>query len=258
MMNIPAVSEENNEVLPHEETMTLIQMAQKGDLQAQEKLVSHNLGLIRSVIKRFSNRGYDREDLFQLGSIGLIKAIRKFDISFNVRFSTYAVPMIIGEIKRFLRDDGIIKVSRSLKQTASRVKVTKEKLFKEFGREPTLHEIAKVLEITKEEIVMALDSNMYPEYLYEVIHQDDGSPIHLIDKISETDSLDDSEVIDKIMLKEVIGRLEPRERQIIILRYFKDKTQTEIAKVLGISQVQVSRIEKKVLQTMKDMMSKAY
>ncbi len=256
-MNFSAFSGEQAEILGHEETIKLISEAQKGSQEAQEILVGNNLGLVMSVVRRFSNRGYDRDDLFQLGCIGLIKAIQKFDFSFGVRFSTYAVPMIIGEIKRFLRDDGIIKVSRSLKQTAVRIKATKEKLQKKHGREPTLQQIADELDITKEEIVMALDSSTYPEYLYDVIYHDDGSPIHLIDKISETDSLEDSDMIDRIMLQDAIAKLEPRERQIIFLRYFKDQTQTEIAEVLGISQVQVSRIEKRVLQNMKDLMKRA-
>lgn len=256
-MNFSAFSGEQSEILEHEKTIELILEAQKGSQKAQEILVNNNLGLVRSVVRRFLNRGYDRDDLFQLGCIGLIKAIQKFDFSFGVRFSTYAVPMIIGEIKRFLRDDGIIKVSRSLKQTVIRVKMAKERLQKEYGGEPTLQQIADDLGITKEEIVMALDSNVYPEYLYDVIYHDDGSPIHLIDKISETDSLEDNDVVDRIMLQEAIAKLEPRERQIIFLRYFKDQTQTEIAKILGISQVQVSRIEKRVLQNMKDLMKRA-
>ncbi len=256
-MNNAAFLGEQVEILGHDETMELILKAQAGDGRAQELLVSHNLGLVRSVIKRFVNRGYEKEDLFQLGCIGLIKAIKKFDASYEVRFSTYAVPMIIGEIKRFLRDDGIIKVSRSLKQTASKIKISKERLTRELGREVTLQEIADDLNIGKEEIVMALDSSIHPEYLYDVIHHDDGSPIHLLDKIGETSNLEDSELVDRIVLKEVISQLEPRERQIIVLRYFKDKTQTEIADVLGISQVQVSRIEKKVLKYMKDIMKQA-
>ncbi|MDR5660056.1 RNA polymerase sporulation sigma factor SigF [Serpentinicella sp. ANB-PHB4] len=255
-MNIPALSGEHKEILEHKETMELILKAQDGDSRAQEILVNNNLGLVRSIINRFSNRGYEKEDLFQLGCIGLIKAIKKFDISFDVRFSTYAVPMIIGEIKRFLRDDGIIKVSRSLKQTANKVKLSKDKLFQELGREPTLNEIAEDLELTKEEIVMALESNTQPEYLYEVIHHDDGSPIHLIDKVSESKSDENTELVDKIVLQDVLSRLDQRERQIIVMRYFKDKTQTEIANVLGISQVQVSRIEKKVLKVMKELMKK--
>ncbi len=256
-MNITGLSGDQIDILAHEETMELINRAQQGDVRAQETLVSHNLGLVRSVIKRFNNRGYEKEDLFQLGCIGLIKAINKFDTSFDVRFSTYAVPMILGEIKRFLRDDGIIKVSRSLKQTASKIKYSQERLTRQLGREATLQEIAEDLNISKEEIVMALDSSCHPEYLHDVIHHDDGAPIHLMDKISESDNLEDNEVIDRILLKDVIAKLEPRERQIIILRYFKDKTQTEIAEVLGISQVQVSRIEKKILKSMKDLMKMA-
>ncbi len=255
-MNMTALSDETNEILTHEETIVLIKRAHSGDKYAQDILVSHNLGLVRSVLKRFANRGYERDDLYQLGCIGLVKAIEKFDLSYDVRFSTYAVPMIIGEIKRFLRDDGMIKVSRSLKQTAGKVKSVKETLFKQLGREPTLQEVSEELNISKEEIVMALDSNIHPDYLYDVIHQDDGSPVHLIDKISETNVEDDSEVIDRLALQEVLSKLKPRERQIIVLRYFKDKTQTEIAEVLGISQVQVSRIEKKVLQQMKDLLGK--
>lgn len=256
-MTMTALSEESNEILSHEETIELIKRAQSGDKTAQGILVSHNLGLVRSVLKRFANRGYEREDLFQLGCIGLVKAIEKFDLSYDVRFSTYAVPMIIGEIKRFLRDDGMIKVSRSLKQTAGKIKNAKEILFQRFGREPTLQELEDETEIPKEEIVMALDSNLQPDYLYDVIHHDDGSPVHLIDKISEINVEDDSVVIDRLALREVLSKLKPRERQIIILRYFKDKTQTEIAEVIGISQVQVSRIEKKVLQQLKDLLIKA-
>ncbi|AOT68666.1 RNA polymerase sporulation sigma factor SigF [Geosporobacter ferrireducens] len=255
-MNMTALSDETNEILTHEETIALIKRVQGGDKYAQDILVSHNLGLVRSVLKRFANRGYERDDLYQLGCIGLVKAIEKFDLSYDVRFSTYAVPMIIGEIKRFLRDDGMIKVSRSLKQTAGKVKSVKETLFKQLGREPTLQEVSEELNISKEEIVMALDSNVHPDYLYDVIHQDDGSPVHLIDKISESNVEDDSEVIDRLALREVLSKLKPRERQIIVLRYFKDKTQTEIAEILGISQVQVSRIEKKVLQQMKDLLAK--
>lgn len=239
-----------------ERTIELIEKAQKGDKEAQATLVDENLGLVKSLVSRFDNRGYERDDIFQLGSIGLIKAIHKFDSSYGVRFSTYAVPMIIGEIKRFLRDDGIIKVSRNLKQTATKVKYTKESLLKRFGREPTINEIADELNIDKEDIVLALESNIQPDYLYDVIHQNDGSPIHLIDKISETKSDNNEQIIDNIALKQAISKLKPRERQIIVLRYFKDKTQSEIAKGLGISQVQVSRIEKKVLGIMKNILEK--
>ncbi|RKD34706.1 RNA polymerase sporulation sigma factor SigF [Thermohalobacter berrensis] len=255
-MGTSSAKKKSHELLSHEETIKLIERAQEGDKEAQSILVNHNLGLVRSVLKRFSNRGYDIEDLFQLGCIGLIKAIQKFDSSYKVRFSTYAIPMIVGEIKRFLRDDGIVKVSRSLKQTAGKAKSAKERLTKKLGREPTIQEIADEIKVDKEELVMALDSNHQPEYLYDVVLQNDGSPIHLIDRIGSNER-EDSEVLDKITLKQAISKLKPRERQIIIMRYFKDKTQTEIAKMLGISQVQVSRIEKRVLKNMKKMISKA-
>jgi len=245
-----------HDLLGHEETIELINKAQAGDEEAQDILVNHNLGLIRSVVKKFINRGYDSEDIFQLGSIGLIKAIQKFDDSYNVKFSTYAVPMIIGEIRRFLRDDGIIKVSRSLKQTATKAKYTREMLTKKFGRDPTIQEISDEIKIDKEDIVMALESSYSPDYLYDVVHQSDGSPIHLIDKIEDEDN-SDYDMVDKIALKQLIVNLKPRERQIIIMRYFKDETQIEIAKKLGISQVQVSRIEKKILSSLKDDLMKA-
>lgn len=243
-------------LLKHEETMELILKSQKGDKEAKDKLVKHNIGLIKSVLRRFTNRGYEVDDLFQIGSIGLLKAIDKFDTSYKVRFSTYAVPMIAGEIKRFLRDDGIIKVSRSLKQTASKVKQTHEALSKKLDRDPTIQEISDELDIDKEDIVMALESSYHPDYLYDVIHQNEGSPLYLIDKITiEND--DERDILDKIMLKDMLGQLKERDRQVIILRYFKDKTQVEVADRLGISQVQVSRIEKKIIQEMKDKLAKA-
>lgn len=255
-MDCNATKNKSNELLSHEETMELIKQAKDGDTIAQEILVDRNIGLVKSVIKRFMNRGYETEDLFQLGSIGLIKAIQKFDSSFDVKFSTYAVPMIIGEIKRFIRDDGIIKVSRSLKQTATKAKMAKERLAKQLGREPNIQEVADYIKIDKEEVVMALESNLSPEYLFDVIHHNDGSPIHLIDKVINNEN-EDVAIVDKLTLKEVINKLSPRERQIIIMRYYNDKTQTEIAKLLGISQVQVSRIEKKVLLNMKKTLTKA-
>ena len=244
-------------ILSQEEALHLIELAQNGDEKAKNILVNKNLGLVKSVVRGFVNRGYESEDLFQIGCIGLIKAIQKFDTSFDVKFSTYAVPMIMGEIKRFLRDDGMIKVSRSLKQTASKAKYAKEKLSNKFGREPTIQEISDEINIDKEDIVLALDSNYQPDYLYDVIHQKDGSPIYLIDRIGIEED-DEKDLVDKLVLKEILSRLKPRDRQIIILRYFKDKTQTEIADILGISQVQVSRIEKKVLEEMKNMLSKAW
>ncbi|MDR7870154.1 MAG: RNA polymerase sporulation sigma factor SigF [Tissierellaceae bacterium] len=251
-----SISDGSRGILSHEETMKLIQLSQNGDKDAKNKLVEHNIGLIRSVLRGFMNRGYEVDDLFQIGSIGLLKAIDKFDTSFNVKFSTYAVPMIIGEIKRFLRDDGLIKVSRSLKQVAGQAKRAEEMLSKRLGREPTIQEISEEIDVESEEVVMALESSYQPEYLYNVIHQDDGAPLYLIDKIS-LDTDDQEDILDNIFLKEMLNKLKPRDRQVIFLRYYKDKTQTEVAKELGISQVQVSRIEKRIIEDMRGMMEKA-
>jgi len=226
--------------------LELIEKAKLGDKNAQSILVENNLGLVWSIVRRFQNRGYETDDLFQIGCIGLIKAINKFDSSFDVKFSTYAVPMIIGEIKRFIRDDGLIKVSRSLKETAGKVRITKEILSKELGREPTINEIAERLSISPEEIVMAIEAGCAPESLYSVIGEGDNSPLLLIDRIN-AESGSEIDLIDKIALRQILEKLSPREKQIIILRYFKEKTQFQIAKMLGISQVQVSRIEKKIL-----------
>lgn len=236
-----------------EDVIQLIKRSQNGDKEAQDTLVKTNIGLVSTIVKKFLNRGYEYEDLFQIGCIGLIKAIRNFNPDFNVRFSTYAVPMIMGEIKRFLRDDGIIKISRNLKETAKKIKQAKEKLTKEYGRDVTIQEIAQELCITSEDVLMGLESLHAPEYLYETIHQDDGSPVLLIDKISE-DRDYGGDVTDRVALKDLINTLDPRGRQIIILRYFKDMTQSQISERLGISQVQVSRIEKKVLQFLRKSM----
>lgn len=254
-MSVVAKKEEKGHLLSHEETLELLEKAQNGDEEAKEVLISNNLGLVRSVISKFSNIGYERDDLYQLGSIGLIKAIYKFDSTFNVKFSTYAVPMILGEIKRYLRDDGMVKVSRSLKQLAIKAKAQSEVLTKKFGREPSIEEVAKELDVEKEDLVMAMEANFSVEYLHGVIHEEEGSPICLIDKISLKEENNEEKVVDNILLKEVLGRLEKRERQIIMLRYFEDKTQSEIGEILKISQVQVSRIEKKVLLKLKSYIS---
>ncbi len=254
-MSVVAKKEEKRHLLSHEETLELLAKAQRGDEKAKEVLISNNLGLVRSVVSKFANIGYERDDLFQLGSIGLIKAIYKFDPSFNVKFSTYAVPMILGEIKRYLRDDGMVKVSRSLKQLAIKAKSQGEILTKKLGREPTVEEIAEALGVEKEDLVMAIEANFSVEYLHGVIHEEEGSPICLMDKISLKEENEEEKVIDNILLKEVLGKLEKRERQIIMLRYFEDKTQSEIGEILKISQVQVSRIEKKVLLKLKSYIS---
>lgn len=235
----------------YEENTQLLSLAKAGNKEAMDKLIEMNLPLVSALSKKFLNRGYEYEDIFQIGSIGLVKAVNNFDPSFNVKFSTYAVPMILGEIKRFLRDDGIIKVSRNLKNEAKKIRFCKEQLTKELNREPTIEEIAEKSELDKEEVLLAIESTSNLHYLYDTIHQDDGAPVLLIDKLSET-GVEDTSMIDRIALKEALGSLDDKSRQIIMLRYFKDKTQVQVAKLLGISQVQVSRIEKKVLAVMKE------
>lgn len=228
----------------------LIKLAKSGNDEAMNKLVEVNTPLVSSICKKFMNRGYEYEDIFQIGSMGLVKAINNFDSSFNVKFSTYAVPMIIGEIKRFLRDDGMIKVSRNTKILAKKLHYDKETLVKELNREPTIDELAAFSNVDKEDIVFALESVNNMQYLYDTIHQDEGTPVLLIDRLSESPD-EDNNMIDKIALKEAINSLDIKSKEIIMLRYFKDKTQIQVAKMLGISQVQVSRIEKKVLVLMR-------
>lgn len=244
---------ENDTLKNYEDVLELIKKSQNGSKEAQETLVKRNVGLVAAIVKKFLNRGYEYEDLFQVGCIGLVKAIKNFNSDFNVKFSTYAVPMIIGEIKRFLRDDGMVKVSRNMKETAKKVKQAKEKLTKSLGREVKIEEIARELKISSEDVVLSMESMNAPEYLYDTIHQDDGSPILLIDKLSE-DKESDGDVTDSIALKELILKLDTKSRQVIILRYFKDMTQSQIANLLGISQVQVSRIEKRVIEYLRKSM----
>ncbi len=232
-------------------TLELIKLSQEGDKKAKEIIVSENTGLIWSIVRRFTNRGYEAEDLFQIGSIGLLKCIDKFDLSYDVKFSTYAVPMIMGEIKRFLRDDGMIKVSRPLKEMAVKAKYAREQIVQKEGREPTVQELAEVIQVSVEELALAMEAGMEVESLYSTIHQGDGSPIYLIDKLEQSMSGDEN-VVDMIALKQIIRQLGEKERQIIVMRYFADKTQAQVAKIVGISQVQVSRIEKKILKTLKE------
>lgn len=228
----------------------LIEAAHQGDKEARDRLVMENMGLIWSIVRRFSGRGHELEDLFQIGSIGLIKAIDKFDTSYDVKFSTYAVPMIAGEIKRFLRDDGMIKVSRSLKEAAGKAKIAKEKLHGSNGREPTIDEVAREIGISSEELVMALDSQSEVESLHKTIYQGEGNAITLMDKLEETSDANE-ELLNHMVLMELMTGLDEKERSIIEMRYFQDKTQMEVAKNLGISQVQVSRMEKKILLRMR-------
>lgn len=233
-----------------EDTLTLLQRAHEGDKAARDTLVEENMGLVWSIVRRFLGRGVEPEDLFQIGSIGLLKAIDKFDIGYEVRFSTYAVPMITGEIKRFLRDDGMVKVSRPLKELSWKAYAVRERLERELGAEPSLARIAAELEVTMEELVMAMDSGAEVESLQKTIYQGDGNDISLEDRLEEK-SCAEEKLLNRILLEEILDRLEARERRLIYLRYFEDKTQTEIAQELGVSQVQVSRMEKKILKAMR-------
>lgn len=232
-------------------TIELIKRAKEGDQNARNQVASENLGLVWSVVRRFSGRGYDLEDLYQIGCIGLLKCIDKFELSYDVKFSTYAVPMIMGEIKRFLRDDGMVKVSRSLKETAYKVYVTRERMVNEMGMEPTLEELASCLEIDKEDIVVAMEASSEVESIYKTIYQNDGNSIYLIDKLVSVED-ESQKAVNQLALEELMSDLDEKEKTIITMRYFEDKTQTEIAKIVGISQVQVSRIEKKVLLKMRE------
>lgn len=232
-------------------TKELIKKAHNGDKEARNILITENMGLIWSIVKRFAGRGYEIEDLFQIGSIGLIKAVDKFDMTYDVKFSTYAVPMITGEIKRFLRDDGMIKVSRNLKEVVVKVQRAREMITKFKGGDPTIEEISKEIGVTSEEIVMALEAGYEVESIYKTIYQGDGNAIQLVDKIEEKKN-DNEEMINKMVLSEMINDLSEKEQNVIRMRYFEDKTQTDIAKEMGISQVQVSRMEKKILMRMKE------
>lgn len=224
--------------------------AQNGNQEKMTKLVEENNGLIWSIVKRFKDRGYELEDLYQIGSIGFIKSIKRFDTSFEVKLSTYAVPYILGEIKRFIRDDGSVKVSRSIKELAGKIKDIQSKYLKETGEEINITEIAKQLKIPKEEIAVALDSLKPTISIYDDSYTNDEGGISFLDTLST--NVDEAETLtNKLTIKEMITNLEQREKEIILLRYYKNKTQMEVAKILGISQVQVSRIEKKILNSMK-------
>lgn len=231
-------------------TIALIQRSHEGDKAAREQLVEENVGLIWCVVKRFYGRGLENEDLFQIGSIGLLKAIDKFDLSYDVKFSTYAVPMISGEIKRFLRDDGMIKVSRTLKELSYKIFQTREKLLDLLGREPTIEELAEKMQIDKEEIVEALEAGSEVESIYKPIHQKEGNEIRLMDKLEEKEHREEK-ILDHMLLQQLLGTLEKEERTLIYMRYFQDKTQSQVGKELGISQVQVSRMEKKIMENLR-------
>lgn len=242
-----------------DDTKELILRAHNGDKAARDKLVLENIGLVYSVSRRFAGRGYELEDINQIGTIGLIKAIDKFDDSFDVRFSTYAVPMIVGEIKRFLRDDGMLKVSRSLKENGYRIKKASDELVSQNGREATIEELAAATELSVEDVVMALEANTDVESIYRTIYQNDGNEVYLVDKLSGSsgDTVKDEfagaqeQLLNSILLEQLLAELDEMEGKLIMLRYFKEMTQTQVADKLGISQVQVSRLEKKILKKLR-------
>ncbi|MBA4550368.1 RNA polymerase sporulation sigma factor SigF [Thermoactinomyces vulgaris] len=244
----PDVYNNRHSHLSDEEVKKLIQASQNGDMESRNSLIRHNIRLVWSVVQRFLNRGYEAEDLFQIGCIGLLKAVDKFDLNYDVKFSTYAVPMIIGEIQRFLRDDGMVKVSRSLKEMANRIRKTKDHLSKKYGRLPTIQEIANEMGVDPEEIVFAQEANRAPASIHETVYENDGDPITLMDQIADEPV---TTWFDKLAIKEAIHRLSDREKLIVYLRYYKDQTQSEVASRLGISQVQVSRLEKKIIAKMR-------
>lgn len=237
-------------ILTNEQKETLFKLIEEGDNKAREEYIRGNLRLVLSVIQRFNNRGEHVDDLFQVGCIGLIKAIDNFDVTQNVRFSTYAVPMIIGEIRRYLRDNNAIRVSRSLRDTAYKALQMKEQLIRKNAKEPTIEEIAKELEIKKEDIVFALDAIQDPISLFEPVYHDESDTLYIMDQVSDEKSQDDI-WIENIALKEAMKRINDREKQILKLRFFAGKTQMEVANEIGISQAQVSRLEKTALKHMK-------
>jgi len=234
-----------------DETLRLIRLAHEGDKAARDQVVVNNVGLVWSVVRHFSGRGYELEDLFQIGVIGLLKAIDKFDMSFEVKFSTYAVPMITGEIKRFLRDDGMIKVSRSIKELGIRVRSAREELGGRLGREPSLEELAVAVGVSREEVAASLEAGAEVESLYKTVGTGDEQNICLMDKIPDEDEAQER-MMNQMILKELLLKLSGKDREIIFRRYYENQTQSQIAADLNISQVQVSRLEKKILRQMRE------
>lgn len=237
------------ELLSEEETRYYIELAQQDDEKALEKLVEHNLRLVLKLTYRFKNSGYELQDLFQIGVIGLIKAVKAYDLEKGFKFSTYAVSRIIGEIRLYLRDDGIIKVSRSLKKLARQIREKEEELKKDLNRSPTISELSAALEVPKEEIISALEANRSPASIYQTITNDSGdSELYLLDSIGTEEGEAELSTFERLELVELIRNLEPRDKKIIFMRYFEDKTQQEVAEEIGVSQVQISRLEKKILE----------
>lgn len=250
-----------------EELSVLIARAQGGEKEAREVLIEKNLGLVHHIVRRFIGRGYEPEDLFQIGTIGLMKAIDKFDLGLGVQFSTYAVPMIAGEIKRFLRDDGPVKVSRTIKENGWKVKMARQALQSRENREPTLMEIVDETGLSREDVVVAMEASVEVESIYSAISQEDGSEVYLVDRVVKgvsgsvgssraglfgEEDMEKERLLNHMLLVQLLDTLGPSEKQLIIMRYFQDKTQVEIAKQLGISQVQVSRLEKRILLTLRE------
>ncbi len=248
------VSEKRSTAREYNTDIGLLEAAREGDLNARSRIVEENTGLVRSAVKRFLGRGYEAEDLYQIGCMGLLKAVERFDTKFGVRFSTYAVPMIIGEIKRFIRDDGMIKVSRGLKELAMRAASAREILIRENGAEPTVNEIAARLNVSPEELAAALEAGARPESIDAAADNGVRNGQTIADRLEcKTDY--ECEIVNRMLVRELISEFDERERKVIILRYFKQKTQSAIAEILGISQVQVSRTEKRVLERMKAMLT---
>lgn len=257
-----------------DETTVLMERLQEGDKEARKVLIEKNLGLVHHIVKRFLGRGVEAEDLFQIGTIGLMKAIDKFDLSFQVKFSTYAVPLISGEIKRFLRDDGMVKVSRSLKENGWKINRVIEQRKRESGNDVTIQELVKETGLTEEEIIMAMEANIHVESIYKSVYQSDGSEIYLVDQVvsggsgtslgveagsgskkltlsGTTEDTEKEEVLNHMLLEQLLEELGDSEKNLIKMRYFENMTQVQVARILGISQVQVSRTEKRILQGMR-------
>lgn len=242
-----------------QEEQELFIRAQKGEAKIREQLFEKNTGLIHHVVKRYLGRGCDAEDLFQLGAIGLVKAIENFDVNYGVCFSTYAVPMIAGEIRRFLRDDGMVKISRNIKENQWKLHQAREELRQHYGREATMQELSAYLDLSVEDLLIAMEAGREVESIYKTVYQADGNEIYLLDQLQQSqlprkgDStvLEGDQVIDKILIEELLSRLDNKESLLLKMRYFQNKTQTQVAEKLGMSQVQVSRLEKKLLYQMR-------
>lgn len=246
-VEIAGVNTAKLKVLKNEETMALLRRTKEGDQEARRQLIEGNLRLVLSVIQRFSNRGENVDDLFQVGCVGLIKAIDNFDINQPVKFSTYGVPMIVGEIRRYLRDNSTMRVSRAMRDTAYKVLQAKEAYMAEHQKEPTVEEIAKILDVKREDVVFALDAILEPVSLYEPVYSDSGDTICVMDQVRDNKNNDEMWV-ERIALKEAVGHLTERERKILSMRFFQGKTQMEVSAEIGISQAQVSRLEKNALR----------